>query len=273
MSIGGEYQFACHSTSSGGIMISTNYGQTWILITSTTFGTIRTICCSASGKYVYVGSSTGIYYSANYGISWAVALFTTTQTWSSIKCIASGQNVIATDSATSGSVYVSANYGQTWTIVSSTGYTCGGSALSASGQYILLATPSNLYQAVTRIGSISIAASSQQAITYPASSYIAGSPSYMTLPGGIILQTGSFNISIVVNAQSSLTVTFPKPFPTICTSVVLSMSDTGPGSNYTTRGVMPQLITTATFLCVMKYIAGSVQSVNPIAIYWQAVGY
>ena len=273
MSIGGEYQFAGHSTSSGGIMISTNYGQTWVLITGTTFGTIHTICCSASGKYVYVGSSTGIYYSVNYGISWVVALFTTTQTWSSMECTASGQYLIATDSATSGSVYISTNYGQTWTIVSNTAYTCGGSALSASGQYMLLATPSILYQAVTRIASISLAASSQHAITYPASSYIIGSPAYMTLPGGIILQTGSFNISVVVNAQSSLTVTFPKPFPTVCSSVVLSMNDTGPGSNYTTRGVMPQLITTANFLCMMKYVAGSVQSANTITIYWQAVGY
>ena len=273
MSTSGEYQFAGHSTSSGGIMISTNYGQTWVLITGTTFGTIRTICCSASGKYVYVGSSTGIYYSVNYGISWVVALFTTTQTWSSMECTASGQYLIATDSATSGSVYVSTNYGQTWTIVSNTAYTCGGSALSASGQYMLLATPSILYQAVTRIASISLAASSQHAITYPASSYIIGSPSYLTLPGGIILQTGSFNISVVVNAQSSLTVTFPKPFPTVCSSVVLSMNDTGPGSNYTTRGVMPQLITTANFLCMMKYVAGSVQSANTITIYWQAVGY
>lgn len=273
MSIGGEYQFACHSTSSGGIMISTNYGQTWVLITGTTFGTIRTICCSASGKYVYVGSSTGIYYSANYGMSWIMALSTSTQTWFSIKCTASGQYLIATDSATSGSVYISTNYGQTWTIVSSTTYTCGGSALSASGQYMLLATPSNLYQAVTRIASISLAASSQHAITYPASSYIIGSPAYMTLPGGIILQTGSLSLTIVVNSQVSQTVTFPKPFPTVCSSVVLSMNDTGPAAPYTTRGVMPQLITTTNFLCMMKYVAGSSQSVNTITIYWQAVGY
>lgn len=206
-------------------------------------------------------------------MSWIMALSTSTQTWFSIKCTASGQYLIATDSATSGSVYVSTNYGQTWTIVSNTTYTCGGSALSASGQYMLLATPSNLYQAVTRIGAISLAASSQHAITYPASSYIIGSPAYMTLPGGIILQTGSFNISIVVNAQVSQTVTFPKPFPTVCSSVVLSMNDTGPAAPYTTRGVMPQLITTSNFLCMMKYVAGSSQSANTITIYWQAVGY
>jgi hypothetical protein len=273
MSTSGEYQFACHSTSSGGIMISTNYGQTWILITGTTFGTIRTICCSASGKYVYVGSSTGIYYSANYGMSWIMALSTSTQTWFSIKCTASGQYLIATDSAASGSVYVSTNYGQTWTIVSNTGYTCGAAALSASGQYLLLATPSNLYQAVTRIGAISLAASSQQAITYPASSYLVGPPSYMTLPGGIILQTGTVSLTTVVNAQVSQTVTFPKPFPNACSSVVLSMNDTGVGGgSYTTNGVMPQLITTTNFLCMMKYIAGSSQTATSVTIYWQAVG-
>jgi len=272
MSVSGEYQFACHSTSSGGIMISTTYGQTWILIAGTTFGTITAICCSASGQYVYVGSSTGIYYSANYGISWIAALSTSGPTWSAIKCTASGQYLIGTNAAASGSVYVSANYGQTWTIVSNTAYGCGGSALSASGQYMLLATPSRLYQAVTRIGAISLAASSQQAITYPASSYLVGPPSYVTLPGGIILQTGSFSITTVVNAQTSQTITFPKPFPTACCSVVLSMNDTGPGSGYTTNGVMPQLITTTNFLCMIKYIAGSSQTATSVTIYWQAVG-
>ena len=95
----------------------------------------------------------------------------------------------------------------------------------------------------------------------------------MTLPGGIILQTGTVSLTTVVNAQVSQTVTFPKPFPNACSSVVLSMNDTGVGGgSYTTNGVMPQLITTTNFLCMMKYIAGSSQTATSVTIYWQAVG-
>jgi hypothetical protein len=274
MSTSGEYQFACHSTSSGGIMISTTYGQTWILITGTTFGTIPVLCCSASGQYVYVGSSTGIYYSANYGISWMFAVLTSGPTWSSIKCTASGQYVLGTNSASAGSAYVSTDYGKTWTIVSNTGFTCGSSALSASGQYMLLATPFTLYQSVTRIGAVSLGASSQQAITYSPSSYLIGPNSYVLLPGGIILQMGSLVLSVVQHTQVSQTVTFPKPFRTACCSIVLSLEDTGPGAAYTTLGVMPQLITRTNFLCMMKYVAGNSQPAGySTTIRWQAVGY
>ena len=274
MSISGEYQFACHTTSSGVIMFSTNYGQTWTLITGTTFGFITTLCCSASGQYVIAGSSTGIYYSANYGMSWIAALSTSGPTWSSIKCTASGQYVLGTNSAASGSAYVSTNYGQTWTIISNTAYTCGSSALSASGQYLLLATPNQLYQSVTRIGAISIGSLSQQAITFPTTSYNIGSNSYSTLPGGIILQTGLAQLTTVANAQVSSTVTFPKSFPTACCSIVLSVTDTGPGYSNSGIGVMPQLITAGNFLCMMKYFAGGPQAGGyTVNVFWQAIGY
>jgi hypothetical protein len=109
---------------------------------------------------------------------------------------------------------------------------------------------------------------------YPVTSYTLGIPSYSTLPGGIILQTGYVTLTQVVNAQVSQTVTFPKSFPTACCSIVLSIADTGPGYNTTNTGAMPQLITTRNFLCVTKYISGSPQTGGyGITVYWQAIGF
>jgi hypothetical protein len=139
---------------------------------------------------------------------------------------------------------------------------------------MLLATPFTLYQSVTRIGAISLGSSSQPAITYPPSSYLTGPNSYAVLPGGVILQTGSLVLSIVLHSQVSQTVTFPKPFRTACCSIVLTLEDTGPGAPYTTLGVMPQLITKTNFLCMMKYVAGNSQPGGySTTVRWQAVGY
>ena len=269
-SASGQYQYACHSTSSGGVFMSVTYGQSWVLLPSTTFGTNATICSSASGQYVTVCSiSGGINYSANYGQTWAAASSTTGPTWFSIQCTASGQYQLATNSATSGSVYYSLNYGQTWTIVSNTTYKCGNASLSQNGEYALLASATNVYQSVTRLGSVSL-----QTITYPSSSYIIGSPLYLTLPGGIILQTGTFTITNVLYSRVTQAVVFPKAFPNNASSVILGLSDTGPGYGNTYLFIMPQLITTTGFLCVMKYVAGAVQpQVYGVNVYWQAIGY
>ena len=269
-SASGQYQYACHSTSSGGVFMSVTYGQSWVLLPSTTFGTNATICSSASGQYVTVCSiSGGINYSANYGQTWAAASSTTGPTWFSIQCTASGQYQLATNSATSGSVYYSVNYGQTWTIVSNTTYKCGNASLSQNGEYALLASATNVYQSVTRLGSVSL-----QTITYPSSSYIIGSPLYLTLPGGIIIQTGTFTMTQVANTRVTQAVVFPKAFPNNTTSVILGLSDTGAGYGNTYNFIMPQLITTTGFLCVMKYVRVSLQYSNfLLTIYWQAVGY
>ena len=269
MSASGQYQYACHSTSSGGVFMSVTYGQSWVLLPSTAFGTNTTICSSASGQYVTVCSiSGGINYSSNYGQTWDAASSTIGPSWYSIQCTASGQYQLATNSATSGSMYYSINYGQTWTIVSNTTYKCGNASLSQNGQYILLASAINVYQSITRLGAVSL-----QAITYPKSSYITSPPLYNTLPGGIILQSGTFSITSSPYNRVTQAVVFPKPFPNNTTSVILGLNDTGAGYGNTYNFIMPQFITTTGFSCVMKYIAGAVQYSYSLNVYWQAVGY
>jgi len=262
-SASGQYQYACYN--GGSIYQSTNYGQTWTLIPNTTFGTLVPLCCSASGKYVTTAAySNGIYYSSNYGQTWTQSISTTGITWNSIRCTASGQYQVAVNSAAGGSIYYSINYGRTWTIVANTGYRCYVTAINQNGQYVLVSSSSALYSSITSYSYVNI----NNIVT--ANSI--GNPSYTTLLGGIILQTGSVSITTVINNPVTSVITFPKVFPTNVFSVVASLSDTGPGYSNTNIGIAVSTINTSTFTALLKYVSGTTQSVSTIKASWQAIG-
>lgn len=271
ISASGQYQYACHSSSGGAIYVSTTYGRSWMLMPNTAFGTNVAIACSASGQYVYVASSTtGIYWSMNYGQAWSNTFVgsngSSAIAWSAIKCSASGQYLIATDGASSGLVYFSTNYGENWSSIPGTTFQGPNQRTSLSmsqhGQYILIGAAGNIYQSITG-GSV------------VAPSFVAANPSFSVLPGGIIMQAGSFNLPTPSGTNNTSTaITFPRAFSNAVVSVVVSLMDVGAGSATVTTGAMPQTITLSGFSYATRYNAGSTQlSGYGIQCYWTAVGY
>lgn len=272
VSASGQYQYACHSSSGGAIYVSTTYGRSWMLIPNTAFGTNVAIACSASGQYVYVASSTtGIYWSMNYGQAWSNTFVgsngSSAIAWSAIKCSASGQYLIATDGASNGLVYFSSNYGENWSSIPGTTFQGPNQRTSLSmshhGQYILIGAAGNIYQSITG-GSV------------VAPSFVAANPSFSVLPGGIIMQAGSFNLPTPSGTNNTSTaVTFPRAFSNAVVSVVVSLMDVGAGSATVTTGAMPRNITLSGFSYDTKYnAAGSPQLASyNIHCYWTAVGY
>ena len=106
---------------------------------------------SANGQYQIAGQSSGysansgtIYYSSNYGQTWTAVTSSPSNSWSSVTMSASGQYAVICVGNSSinvpGPVYISSTYGQTWSITTLS--VCGNSAISASGQYMLIANQS-----------------------------------------------------------------------------------------------------------------------------------
>jgi photosystem II stability/assembly factor-like uncharacterized protein len=104
----------------GGVYLSSNYGNSWTLITSTLPTTANWQSCSMSsdGKYQVVGINDGAaYYSSTFGSTWALSS-PSSAVWQSLAMSENGRYVVAGIYETA--IYVSSNYGQLYTsIVSS----------------------------------------------------------------------------------------------------------------------------------------------------------
>ena len=135
VSSSGQYQTICLSNSgSGGIYISSNYGQNWTK-TSALILNWTSVSISSSGQYqtgvVYGG---GIYISYNYGVTWTITSAPSNVNWTSVSLSSSGQ--YQTGVVYGGGIYISYNYGVTWTITSAPSNVNWNSvSLSSSGQY------------------------------------------------------------------------------------------------------------------------------------------
>ena len=126
------------------------FGLNWTQ-TSSISTTWFACAMSANGQYQIAGQSSGwsansgtIYYSSNYGQTWTAVTSSPSNSWSSVTMSASGQYAVICVGNSSinvpGPVYISSTYGQTWSITTLS--VCGNSAISASGQYMLIANQS-----------------------------------------------------------------------------------------------------------------------------------
>jgi hypothetical protein len=241
---------------------STNYGQTWGIISGITPSSIgiQHITCSASGQYVTItGNATGLYYSNNYGQTFTKSASFTTAQCMCVAISASGQYQV-TPQWNSSTIYYSTTYGVTWSsITGSAGQSLV--AMSANGQYITISVGLGafggggyIYTSITRTPPLSTSGT----LIVSGQSNVTTTSGYTTLPGGIIMQFGNgFTAAPVVNSGSNISITFPKAFSSICYSVMASLSDLGTNVSYIENTVMATNYTTTSFTLYMKSVYSS----------------
>jgi hypothetical protein len=88
------------------IYVSTNYGSTWITITS--FANATALAMSTTGQYQIIGGSPGTYMSRDYGTTWVNTSLP--GSFSSYSLSPNGQYISA------GGQYFSSDYGSTWNL-------------------------------------------------------------------------------------------------------------------------------------------------------------
>jgi hypothetical protein len=142
ISASGQYQIAC--IFNGLPHYSSNYGQTWTASNAPN-ANWRSVCISASGQYASAGGASSAngtitsYYSSNYGQTWIASSFTGFNF--AMACSASGQYQVhgQGQNAFGYGIYYSSDYGKTFTVSNNTtSNQCQYSAMSASGQYVLV---------------------------------------------------------------------------------------------------------------------------------------
>jgi hypothetical protein len=143
LSYSGQYHITV--ANSGLLYVSSNYGQTWISITTSnglSSNTIGWIGCSisSSGQYMAacyqsVGTIGGVYISSNYGQTWNYIQVANAY-FEFIVMSSTGQymTIVPVYNST-GYVYISSNYGQSWTQTSQQLSSSMSLAVSYSGQY------------------------------------------------------------------------------------------------------------------------------------------
>ena len=143
MSSSGQYRTAVADAS--GIYISSNYGENWVVVSSSSINgiTAHSVAMSSSGQYQSVvdnQTSGKIYISSDFGQNWnSTSQAPTTSTkWESISMSSSGQYqtaICSGNSDSSGNIYISSNYGLNWTKSSAPPKKYTTIAVSSSGQY------------------------------------------------------------------------------------------------------------------------------------------
>jgi len=101
------------------------------------------------------------------------------------------------------------------------------------------------------------------------SGYSATTNGWTTLPGGIILQWGTVNLTLSVNSTATATVTLPTPFKSVIFNAVAQISDPGVLVGYLTTGVGVYGLSLTTITILAKQTNGYATGVG---IYWQALG-
>ena len=147
-SASGQYQIT--RPPNGGIYYSLNYGQTWTLSNITTDVFPSSGAMSASGQYATITTDyeNGVFITSDYGKTWThITDYIGIYTMLSVSLSASGQYQVSSGDS---HVYYSTNYGTTWDL--GTPLVIGGimnCAISANGQYILVASSDYLLQSIT----------------------------------------------------------------------------------------------------------------------------
>ncbi len=104
----GSLMIACMT--SGGMMKSTDYGETWGFVGLSVVAT--DIAISSTGQYIYVSHINGVIRSTNFGANWSS--IKTTGSYSSVCCSSNGFIVAAC--LVSGNIDVSTNTGNSWVV-------------------------------------------------------------------------------------------------------------------------------------------------------------
>jgi len=128
-----------------------NYPKNWTAISSQLTSTGYNGCAmSASGQYqAVINSSGGIYYTSNYGQSWVQTL--SSVVFNYVAMSSSGEYVLAYSnvSLVVANMYVLSNYGQSSSYVSTNNRLSAAIAISASGQYMAVASYGNTLLSVS----------------------------------------------------------------------------------------------------------------------------
>jgi hypothetical protein len=228
MSGTGQYLYGA-PYASGSAYMSSDYGQTWRVMSGITPSSVnpQAMSTSASGRYISIaGNVTGFYYSSNYGLTFTKSASATSSQCMSMSMTSSGQYQIAQQLGST-TVYSSKDYGVTWSTTTGINNIVF-IAMSPNGQYIMGGIGNGSGGAT---GSIYISVTSNppsytSGTLYATGQYSASNPGYTTLPGGIIMQFGNgTSAAPVVNGESTTAVTFPKAFTTQCYAVTVAVSD------------------------------------------------
>lgn len=134
-------QYIVAITQGGLTKVSSNTGLTFIDVAIPSAYTTR-IDMSATGKYITIGESLGfgkIYRSDDYGVTFATVITPNTAAINNIAMSATGQYQLLCDSVT----YISVDFGLNWT--GAHGAIVKALAVSASGQYMISASPTSIY--------------------------------------------------------------------------------------------------------------------------------
>ena len=233
MSSTGQYVYATYGggfySNQGYLVASTDYSQTFNLLTNAVVGGYVALATSANGQYFFATTQTTVYGSSDYGNTLPIVFSLGAIT--SVGCSSTAQYVgVVTGS---GYIYISSDYGQTWKNTYSSSTTVpyppgwSGISFSSTGQNVLVVgsfypvyTSSNYGQSFQEIVSSSsqqyaygaISASGQYmyavgAESYPYSSNNYGAswtPLYYGWSGVASSQNGEYRLACLEDTQPAL---------------------------------------------------------------------
>jgi len=217
-SYNGQYVLTVGGTSN--IYLSSNYGNYWSVNTSLNpGGGVGIIVCyvSYTGKYMLVAGQTNAYTSSSYGTNWKLAFAIVGGTRgggiSSLPLSNEGKYMIITINGNGG--WFSSNYGASWRQIVSA--QLNGSAISATGQYIIYGCYSNPWR---------ITMSTDYGINF-STSYSPASGSTYNFMGFSMSETGQYMLSLTFQGGAFfVSSTYGVSWTQVSSSII------GNGSNY-----------------------------------------
>lgn len=196
------YTLGTSPTASGEVLLSTNAGGSWSVISQFTGTYTGPVKVTTTGQYMLVVSGTTLYLSSNYGSTWSS--IASGSDISDIEMSDSGQYIVYVIRGGSGNVYISSNYGASFSTTGSPGVSSWrGVAMSSSGQYITL-TSFNSYIWVSSNYGVSYTAKT----AYPSTGWIpvvmSQSGQYQVAGAGTIYRSSNYG-STWTNTGASAT--------------------------------------------------------------------
>ena len=150
MSITGQYIILSKYLING-IIVSSDYGQTWRDITNAPLNNpTNCVCISACGKYQYVGYTGDIvYYSSDYGLTWSTSNpgLSSSSYILDMTCDDSGKYLLITVTGIGGGFSYSSDYGQNYTVISNSIYSIG-AGISPNSQIMIWLQRPSIYKSV-----------------------------------------------------------------------------------------------------------------------------
>jgi hypothetical protein len=136
------FALGASSNSGGQVLLSSNAGDSWSVISQFNGTYYDATDVSSSGQYMLVVATSTLYLSSNYGSTWSsIASIPTDSQWINIAISDDSRYIIYVTRGPSGNgnVYISNNYGASFSTSGSPGASAWrGVAMSSSGQYITL---------------------------------------------------------------------------------------------------------------------------------------